>query len=293
MAHNIEHIIEQKIARLESVPDQFVAQSRKIQLQVYKEISKLLGELDKVEGRFALTQKNINLIERINAQLKKVIFNEDYIEAITTFAREFSRQAKITEAYFAEALGEFTTKDLYKSILSRTQKNALALLTEDAYTQVLINPVTNILESSVISEVSYKETIQALENFILGAEGVEGKLISHVKRVAYDSFAVSDRTYTNAIAEDLGLEFYRYQGGKIEDTRDFCSQRDGKYFHKKEIQAWANQKWQGKNTATTEATIFAFAGGYNCKHSILPVSTKSVPKSVIQRNIENGNYTPD
>lgn len=293
MAHNLKHIIEEKLARLDTVPDALVNSSKKVQLEVYKELSRLIGDLEQVGGKFTLTPRNVNLIEQINNQLKRVVFNEEYIDAITAFSNEFNKQAKLTSAYFDTIMEGFTEKEMYASVLRVTQRNALSLLTEDAYTQILFNPVSNILESSVISNLSYRETIQALETFLIGNPEIDGRLVSHVKRVAYDSFAVSDRTYTNIISEDLGLEFYLYQGGTIEDTRDFCSQRNGKYFHKKEIQAWASIKWQGKNSATTKSTIFAFAGGYNCKHSLLPVSLKSVPKKVIQRNIESGNYKPE
>jgi hypothetical protein len=132
-----------------------------------------------------------------------------------------------------------------------------------------------------------------LRYLIEGNEEVDGRLMSHVKRVAYDSFAVSDRSYTNTIATDLGLEFYRWSGGKIEDTRCFCLERAGKYFHREEIKAWgrgenigkckSNGLWEGANSNTDEATIFFYAGGYNCKHSIAPVSKKSVPADVMQR----------
>jgi len=129
-------------------------------------------------------------------------------------------------------------------------------------------------------------------------------MVSHVKRVAYDAFAVSDRTYTNTVSNVLGIEWYFYSGGTIDDTRDFCQERIGKYFHKKEVEGWGENKsccglkypnsngWQGRNTLTNKTTIFTLAGGYNCKHSISPVSLRSVPKSVVQRNIENGNYKP-
>ena len=50
--------------------------------------------------------------------------------------------------------------------------------------------------------------------------------------------------------------------------------------------------WQGKMYGTNESTIFVTAGGYNCQHSIMPVSVFAVPKADIERNIKNGNFEP-
>ena len=47
------------------------------------------------------------------------------------------------------------------------------------------------------------------------------------------------------------------------------------------------------NRATDPQTIFAYVGGYNCQHSLLPVSVFSVPKIAIQDAIEKGYYKPD
>ena len=52
-----------------------------------------------------------------------------------------------------------------------------------------------------------------------------------------------------------------------------------------------NQKVRIKTRRVLKTNVWnIFAGGGNCMHSILPVSTYSVPHEVIQRNLDNGNY---
>jgi hypothetical protein len=46
------------------------------------------------------------------------------------------------------------------------------------------------------------------------------------------------------------------------------------------------------NRATDSTTIFAYRGGYNCQHSILPVSEAAVPKEVLKEAIAKGFYSP-
>lgn len=120
-----------------------------------------------------------------------------------------------------------------------------------------------------------------------------GALANYASQVAYDAISQGDRAYSNAIAEEGKYEWYLYSGTDQENSRPFCEERKGKYFHFKEIEAWADLNWQGKADGTNAQTIFILAGGYRCIDSILPVSIAVVPEEVIQRNIQNGNYNPD
>ena len=87
--------------------------------------------------------------------------------------------------------------------------------------------------------------------------------------------------------------FGQYAGGLIKDSRQFCVERDGKFYHLKEVQSWGNiQQWQGRYRRTNEQNIVEWLGGYNCKHVFAFRSLASVPMDVILRNMENGNYTP-
>jgi hypothetical protein len=292
----INDFLEEKHDRLDSVPSAFVRSMDGVQARVSREIEDLVSQLEIENGNIVLSEKNMVLINNMEQRLKNLIFDEAYEKNLTSFLSEFKRQAELNNQYFTATIPEFEPSALYESVLKSTQKNALSLLNEDAFTQTLIGPIKQTLEASITNNISFSETLTNLRYLIEGDEEVDGRLMSHVKRVAYDSFAVSDRSYTNTIATDLGLEFYRYSGGKIEDTRCFCAERAGKFFHRKEIEGWGEGKdvgscgfpWQGMNSNTDKATLFYYAGGYNCKHSILPVSKKSVPQDVIQRAISEG-----
>ena len=81
------------------------------------------------------------------------------------------------------------------------------------------------------------------------------------------------------------MKYYLYTGGLLKSTRPFCKERNGKFFKKEEVQSWGDlDDWAGKMEGTNSKTIFQTAGGYNCQHSILPVSEAVVPKKVIERN---------
>jgi hypothetical protein len=154
-------------------------------------------------------------------------------------------------------------------------------------------PFVEQLTAAVATRSTLSETVKALRTVIEGDKDVDGRLVANVKTVAQTAQAIADRNYSAQVNEAIGAEWYRYAGSEIDTTRDFCAERHGQYFHKKEIEGWADLNWDGKIAETNSRTIFSNAGGWNCRHSIIAVSIRRVPQDVIQRNIANGNYNPN
>lgn len=288
--------VRKKVERLESVPDELISGVNKVQSSLADDLVRLMDQLDTVDGKIVLNQKNLALIETISARVNDILFEGRYVDSVKGFITQFPTQADLTNDYFQKAFGNLfdkQEKELFEKLLKQSQKNALSMLGQEAVSAQFIKPMRDILSQSVSTGASFGETVQTLTNFITGTPDMDGKLIRYVKTVAYDGFAQADRSYTEAVSVAIGVEFYRYLGGLLSDSREFCQQRNGNYYHKKEIEAWGQLKdWQGRNPNTNSSTIFTLAGGYNCKHSILPVSTTSVPKDVIERNIKKGFYDP-
>lgn len=290
-------ILDDKFDRLDEVPKLLEQTTETLQAEVMEEVERLTAQLETVDGKFVLSEKNISILESIETQIKNKVFSPQYETALRKYAREFTNQAKLNDLYFEGIVNNYEVKPIYEEVVKQAQRNTIELLTGDTFTQPLMTPLKELMNTAVMNEGSYYDTLQGLRKIILGNDQIDGKLLSHVKRVAYDGFAISDRTYTSIVAKDLGLDFYRWSGGKIDDTRCFCLERAGKYYHRKEIEAWGDGKevgncghpWQGMNSLTNKDNIFSLAGGYNCKHSPLPVSEKSVPEAVIRRNKEKGN----
>lgn len=281
----LKEIIEQKTKRLEEVPDKLISSVEASQKRIFDELIILIEDLETQGGKILLSNNNLMKVEIIVNKLSDVVFGSQYLEAVGSFAAEFNTQAEINKEYFEKVLGEeFVDKALYENILRASQKNAIELLSDAGINNAFFNPMKQILNTSVTTGQSMGEAIKALRAFVEGNDEVDGVLLRHVKQVARDGFSFADRQYTNIIANDIGLEFYQYSGGTVNDTRDFCAARTGKYFHKSEIEKWASLEWQGKAKGTTKSTIFTFCGGYNCMHSLLPVSRTRVPKDVLARN---------
>jgi hypothetical protein len=114
--------------------------------------------------------------------------------------------------------------------------------------------------------------METLRRFIEGTPERKAYLDRYIKQTTNDAVMVFNREYLQTISEDLGLKHYLYQGTIIGDTRQFCQSRAGRFYKKEEVEKWASQSWDGKMAGTNSTTIFSYAGGYNCRHKLWPIS---------------------
>lgn len=291
--------------RLESVPDALFDRVSRVQRELFLEIQALLAQFER-DGQFITTSpENIARLNQLKAQIRQVLFGSDYLRAVRDFASEFDTQADINATIYASTL-EYTESAVTAALVNQSKRDALNALLGGALDAEFYSPIYEVINSAVSTGAGFDETVKSLRLFIEGGgapsgSSVEGKLLRYVKQIASDAFALSDRAFNNNASAELDIEFYLYAGGVIESSREFCTARNGKYFHQKEIEQWVtgggspegnpkpNVEWQGQYRGTNSASIFTYCGGYQCKHSLLPISIAAVPKDVIRRNIANGN----
>lgn len=299
---SLESIIKEKQRRLEDVPGKVLSQVEKTQKRIFEEIISLANELTLKDGFIEPTSKNLALVDRIVSDLRIAITDSEYFDAVKEFGKQFDVQQKVNEKYFKEAFEDFKSPDIAEAMVNQAKKATVEALLGAPLDVNWLNPLQKTLTDLVSSGASWKESVKTIREFAEGSDEVDGKLLQYSKQIAHDAFAYSDRAYSNAVADDLEGEWYFYAGGELPTTRCFCEERFQQYFHFKEIEAFGRGEnlgecrsgglWQGANRNTNEQTIFLYAGGHNCLHSWVLVSIFDVPKEVVQRNIDNGNYEP-
>lgn len=295
-------IIHDKNRRLERIPDELLSRIEKTQKAIFNELISLIGQLALVDGKIALTTKNLALVDKIVQDLKTSIYGGDYYDAVKDFSAQFDVQGKINEAYFKEAFTDFKTSEIANAVVKNTQRKAVEGLIGGALDDNFLRPAEKLLTDLVSSGSGFKEAAEAIRLFAEGDGEREGKLLQYSKQIAHDQFALADRGYTSAASDEMESEWFFWSGGDLPTSRCFCHERKGNYYHFKEIEAWGRGEnlgdcrsgdlWAGANIQTTEQTIFLYGGGYGCVDSIMPVSIFDVPLEVVQRNIANGNYEP-
>lgn len=171
-------------------------------------------------------------------------------------------------------------KKLIKKTLGKTLVKAFS--EEDAEDEVnrIIGDAFKQTNKELFSTLSKGGT---REDIINRLQDVIGKSQNYLDTYVDTGLSVIGRERIADTAKDLGLSWYRYIGGVIQTSRDFCVDKDGGYFHASEIEEWADEDWDGKIDGTNSETIFVFVGGWNCRHDLIPVLEQSVPESDLQR----------
>lgn len=288
---SILDLITDKLNRLDSIPKKFLNAVDKSQYEILDSLLKKMGELS-LDGRGNVIMSSANMLkaEEITNELELIFNRSEYIESVTDFASSFDIQKKVTDKYFEKAFPEFAKKDFAEAVFQASKKSAVESLSSATVKTKFLQPLKEQINQIVSSGMSFKDAVKSIRQYAIGDGEDPGKLLQYSKQIAYDSIAKSDRAYTSAVAEELGSEWFFYAGGLIQTSRKFCTERNGKHFHYREIEAWAKDDWDGKMENTTSENIYENLGGWECNHSLIPVSIDRVPKEVVRRNVANGNY---
>lgn len=293
----IQEIILEKDKALSRIPKQFLTSIEIAERKIFEDILILLADFDTKGGVLIFNEANLLKIDIFASQIKEVMFQTGYQEAITEFIGGFDKGAELTGDYIKKTFGSFDEPTLAAEVLSKSKRDAIALLTGAPIDANFIAPIRELMTQSIESGSSFAETVKSLRLVVQGDDKVSGRLRRYASQIAWDNIAFTDRKYSNVIAEDLKTQYYFYSGGFVTDSRNFCKARANKHWHKKDVEKWGDptikpKDWDGRVSTTNSSNIFIVLGGHNCQHSLLPVSIFDVPKKKIRSDIAKGIFKP-
>lgn len=303
-------IVAKKLEALENVPDNWAASIQNYQPKLFARLSRLLADIETVNGGIAQTPANFTRIDTIINEMRQFLTQGEYVEIVTKFANEFTVQQATTAAYFGEVLGLDAIVTPFAAQLYQANK-AFAIegvLSNSALDDLLLRDVRKVLIDSVGSNARYTNTLDTLRTMVEGNADKEGQLLRYSRQIVSDTFATTDRAYTEIIANDLGLQWYRWLGGLKKTSRCLCVNLNQRFLHRGEVEqigmgnltvieglsscSTKSGLWAGAMPNTNSETIFTVAGGFVCQHSILPLSTFAVPREDVIRAYEAGYFKP-
>lgn len=203
-----------------------------------------------------------------------LLANKLYQTSVKSLLDGFAELANLSDDFMGEILDNYTRKqDLYEAILKTnidiTKNNLLGAGIKDNFS----NAIREVLKANISGVGNKADLRKTLAQFIEGTEAEKPFLQRYITQVTNDSVLVFNREYLQTISEDLDIQYYRYSGTIIGDTRAFCAARAGRIFKKAEIEKWPDLgQWQGRMPGTNKQTIFSYCGGYNCRHQLWPTT---------------------
>lgn len=314
MAKDLDAIVQEKIDRMENVPAEFLSKVEKEQLTIYKAILKKLDSVKRnSDGNIILNDHNIDLLYSINDIASDIVRNSEYKKFVNDFIKEFDTQLDLTSEYIEGiADSKFVFPKDAESVVTLYKKGAYNdMFSKNNLVSQFAKPIQDVFKRAVTSEGSFVDMTESIRNIVVGDKDSLGRLHKYAGQIAWDAFAGSDRAGTKQLSEANDIVFFRYAGGLVEDSRQFCVHRNNHYFHIKEIELWGQMKeydeaskkfvtikewkkdngWKGMIAGTNSQNIFTNLAGHNCRHSLIPVPLSAVPKSDVKRVLDLGFIT--
>jgi hypothetical protein len=300
---SFDELVARKVKLLETVPESIVTAAEKAQRDAWRKLGPLLAEMDvDATGNIRQTEDNIRRIGLITEELNKVLAGGEYKDAVQSFLSSIDEGVQLTDDIARKINSTFEPDNVQKQLLAISKQNAINAFFGSGLRDNVTVPFLEQLTANVAARAPLNQAVKALQGVIEGTETTDGRLLANVRTTANTAQAIADRSYSAAVNEELGIEYFQYLGGEIPTTRPFCEHREGAIFHRKEIEAWGNGEnsagindisngtWAGRIDGTDSRSIFTFVGGWNCRHFLVPVIKQKVPASVQARAKSEG-YT--
>jgi len=260
-------------------------------------ITDLIPGLDIKNGLIVDNAKNYRLLSVLDKTYKdfRKVSNQTIFEQITTGTSVIS--AKSVEYFTVMLAGDLPGR--FDKIVTKANKLInlkLGLdggkLTRGGFLQSFFDSNTigtelkNMTSKAVTSNMDMKDYVKALREMITGSPDKTGIMERQFQRFAYDIYQQYDRSYNLMLGNELGFKYFIYQGGLIEDSRDFCVAHNNKVWSIEESELWG--EWtpsQGEYPVGYEVkakdiysvpSYLGYAGydplidcgGYNCRHTL-------------------------
>jgi hypothetical protein len=249
------------------------------QRKLYSDMILLLKklELDR-NGYIRNNGVNRKILRQASSVFDAAFKNSGYKQGLQEYTSAFSKVTAINEAYFATVSSAFKPNAAFiKSLQAEAIRQIETMALNEGLVANVKSPLISILNKNINSGGSFAGMLQEVQGYIVGIDK-EGKLLRYSKTWVADALFNFSRAYQQSVTQDLGLNNFYYAGGAIKDTRDFCRERLDQYWKREQIEEWADLDWAGKNPGTTKSSIFVYLGGYNCRHSLIPVHESVVSK---------------
>ncbi len=250
------------------------------------------------------------MIGSIRNKLLGIILNDDYVKDVKEYVAAFRDVTTLQNEYWKSIEPKFKPRVILKEIRKQAVTDTVAKLTEAGIGTNIADSITDILRTNITSGGSYKQLEQQLRDSIMNNRTGDGILEKYTKQITTDAISTYARTYTQVTSDDLGAEWFEYQGTDIKTSRGFCQyMHENRIFHISQVPAMlkaldingnkmeysdvATGKMKkveiydktglpgGMIAGTNPMNFFVRAGGYNCPHVPRPMlREKTVPLAI-------------
>lgn len=273
--------------------DKFSKRLPSIETKLFDRVMLMSKDLKLRGGKVVNSVDNLKLIIKIKKELLKIAVNKSYLNDVKELTETINNISTQQTEYFKTLSDEAINNEKYSLVRKEATQNLISGLTKAGIESNVTSKINQILLNSVTSGVNYTDMTNQLKSFIVSDKETEGALSKYAKTYSITSLNQFAGQNNKMITDDLGLEWFMYQGTEIKTTREFCHEMLQKqYVHKSEIPALLRGEVDGHQCrisdstglplgmieGTTAENFPVYCGGWNCGHKLTPISDIIVPK---------------
>lgn len=295
---NQQELIKKIIESIDSAVDGFGKKVPGHQQRIVDELALLLKDLELSGDSIKQSAKNLAAIAKIKGKLEQIVNSDEWLGDVKKYLQSFNEVTKLQNQYFGTLRSEFKPTPLLNEIKKQSLDATFNSLTAEGINPTITSKVQDILRKAITSGSSYTQTMKQLNEFVSTNKSGVGVLERYTKQITTDALNQYSAQYTNAVTNDLGLDWFMYTGALIDSSRTFCKALiKKKYIHKSELadiilgnfkefedmDGEINPKTdlpQGMIAGTNVANFHIYRGGYQCGHQMIPVDEGSVPVAI-------------
>lgn len=245
----ISDSLKKKQEFIDSSRDKLEKSVLKLQQQLLKDLlSEVVPGLDTEDGLIKDSVKNYRMLSGLDSIYKNFTLVSQSLIApqiisVTTSLNEMGTN------YFKMVLSDNMVKRFDKVVAGAIEKMNLRIGIKEGTTikggfldsiikdQAGSTSIKNYVSKSVTGQIESKEFIKGLSKLVTGNEK-PGLLERQYQGYAYDLYQQYDSAYNHSLAMEFDMKYFIYQGGLIDDSRDFCVAHNNKVWSIDEAADW-------------------------------------------------------
>ena len=282
MAEALDKLVNEMDQYIDTTEDAFFSGFDAIENSIYSAIMRQVYKMDQEEGHILFNETNLLILAIIANEMVMAIQNSSYPTKVQNFVGSFedvkNYNLEIQNMVNGTPLDELDV--IVTDLQAEITRQVVDGLTGQGMASAFIKPVTEGIYKNIVSGATIEDLQASLLQVIKGDEARLGAFRRYVTQISRDAIMQYQGQLNARIAAEMGYDAYRYVGTIIRDSRPQCIQWLGMgILLKKDLPnliASAEASGSGMIPGTTAENFAIYRGGYNCRHTAVPIKlTKS------------------
>jgi hypothetical protein len=278
----IIRIIEKKDRTMETINNDLFQSLDPTQQTIFEAVKKHISKMETADGKIIFDEMNTDMVNEIDQIIANAIKRSKYPSSVQSYLSDWNtiNEFNYTVHKDVNELSKTELENLVNPIQKQMTEQTLTGLTGSGVNTNFIEPIRQGIFQNIVAGSSITDLENYLTTYILGNPNVDGLFSRYVKQISRDSLNQYDGQINAKIAEEFGLDAFRYVGSLIDDSRPQCRRWvNMRVIQKKDLPnelSWATNNGTGMIPGTNTENFAVYRGGYNCRHSAIPFKlTKS------------------